>query len=247
MSTATAKWPTYLVKLKGRQEVAEHTMAFHFEKPAGFTFIPGQFIDLTLLTPSETDAEGNTRGFSIASAPDEPTIMVTTRLRDTAFKRVLQTMPLETEVKLEGPFGDLKLHNNVMRTAVFLAGGIGITPFRSILLDAAKRKLPHRVFLFYSNRRPEDAAFLDELQALEKQNTNYSFIATMTEMEHSRRSWQGERGLINKEMLEKHLKGATSPIYYIAGPPAMVAALHKMLQEAGINDDDIRKEEFAGY
>lgn len=247
MSTATAKWPTYFVKLKGRQEVAEHTMAFHFEKPDGFTFIPGQFIDLTLLTPSETDAEGNTRGFSIASAPDEPTIMVTTRLRDTAFKRVLQTMPLDTEVKLEGPFGDLKLHNNVARTAVFLAGGIGIAPFRSILLNAAKRNLPHRVFLFYSNRRPEDAAFLDELQALEKQNANYSLIATMTEMEHSKRPWQGERGLINKEMLEKHLKGAASPIYYIAGPPAMVTALHKTLQEAGIDDDDIRKEEFAGY
>lgn len=247
MSTATAKWPTYLVKLKGRQEVAEHTLAFHFEKPAGFTFIPGQFIDLTLLTPSETDAEGNVRGFSIASAPDEPTIMVTTRLRDTAFKRVLQTMPLETEVKLEGPFGDLRLHNNVTRTAVFLAGGIGITPFRSILLNTAKRKLAHHVFLFYSNRRPEDAAFLDELQALEKQNANYSFIATMTDMEHSKRCWQGERGLISKEMLDRHLRGAASPIYYIAGPPAMVTALHKMLQEAGIDDDDIRKEEFAGY
>jgi len=247
MSTAIAQWPTDLVKLKSRQEVAEHTMAFHFEKPAGFRFVPGQFIDLTLLTPSETDAEGNTRGFSIASAPYETSIMVTTRLRDTAFKRVLKTMPLETEVKLEGPFGDLKLHNDVKRTAVFLAGGIGITPFRSILLDASKRKLPHRVFLFYSNRRPEDAAFLDELQALEKQNANYSLVGTMTEMEHSKRSWQGERGLINKEMLEKHLRGAASPIYYIAGPPAMVAALHTMLQEAGIDDDDIRKEEFTGY
>jgi ferredoxin-NADP reductase len=247
MSTAIAKWPTDLVKLKSRQEVAEHTMAFHFEKPAGFKFVPGQFIDLTLLAPSETDAEGNTRGFSISSAPYETTIMVTTRLRDTAFKRVLKTMPLQTEVKLEGPFGDLKLHNDVKRTAVFLAGGIGITPFRSILLDASTRRLPHRIFVFYSNRRPEDAAFLDELQALEKQNANYTFVGTMTEMEKARLSWQGERGLISKDLLDKYLKGAASPIYYIAGPPAMVTALYKMLQEAGINDDDIRKEEFTGY
>lgn len=247
MNTAIAKSPTQLVKLKSRQEVAEGTMAFHFEKPASFRFIPGQFVDMTLLTPSETDAEGNTRGFSIASAPYETTIMVTTRLRDTAFKRVLKTVPLETEVKLEGPFGDLKLHTDVKRTAVFLAGGIGITPFHSILLDAAKRKLPRRIFLFYSNRRPEDAAFLDELQALEKQDANYTFVGTMTEMEKSKHSWQGERGLINKEMLAKYVKGAASPIYYIAGPPAMVTGLHKMLQEAGINDDDIRKEEFTGY
>jgi ferredoxin-NADP reductase len=131
-----------------------------------------------------------------------------------------------TEVKLEGPFGDLKLHTDVKRTAVFLAGGIGITPFHSILLDAARRKLPHRIFLFYSNRRPEDAAFLDELQALEKQDANYTFVGTMTEMEKSKHSWQGERGLINKEMLAKYLKGAASPIYYIAGPPAMVTGLH---------------------
>jgi len=247
MNTAIAKLPTQLVKLTSRQEVAERTMAFHFEKPASFKFTPGQFIDLTLLTPSETDAEGNTRGFSIASAPYETTIMVTTRLRDTAFKRVLKTVALEAEVKLEGPFGDLKLHSDVKRTAVFLAGGIGITPFHSIVLDAARRKLPHRIFLFYSNRRPEDAAFLDELQALEKQNASYTFIGTMTEMEKSKRSWQGERGLINKEMLAKYLKRAASPVYYIAGPPAMVTGLHKMLQEVGINDDDIRKEEFTGY
>ena len=98
-------------------------------------------------------------------------------------------MPLETEVKIEGPFGDLRLHNNAKRAAVFLAGGIGVTPFRSILLDSTNRKLPHHIFLFFSNRRPEDAAFLDELQALEKRNANYKFIGTMTSMEKSQRPW----------------------------------------------------------
>ena len=91
-------------------------------------------------------------------------------MRDTAFKRVLDIMPLSCAVKIEGPSGSLTLHNNVKRTAVFLAGGIGITPFRSIVFRAAKEKLPHRIFLFYSNRRPEDAPFLDELQALEREN-----------------------------------------------------------------------------
>lgn len=134
----------YEVQLKNRQEVAEGTMAFSFEKPAGFEFKAGQFIDVTLIDPPETDAEGDTRGFSIASAPYEEDLMVATRMRDTAFKRVLKTMPLGTEVRIEGPFGSLTLHNNVARPAVFLAGGIGITPFRSILLQAAKDKLPHR-------------------------------------------------------------------------------------------------------
>ena len=247
MSTAAAKWPIFQAKLKSRNLVAEGTMAFHFEKPASFVFIAGQFIDMDLLNPSETDTEGNTRGFSVASAPYEDTIMVTTRLRDTAFKRVLKTMQLGTEVKIEGPFGDLRLHNNVNRAAVFLAGGIGITPFRSILLDAAKRNLPHHIFLFFSNHRPEDAPFLDELQSLGKQNANYKFIGTMTSMDKSKLPWQGERGIINKEMLDRHLQNAASPIYYIAGPPGMVKGLHSMLQGAGIDDDDIRTEEFTGY
>ena len=247
MSTAAAQEPNFLAKLRSRELVAEGTMAFHFEKPVSFVFTPGQFINMDLLSPAETDAEGNTRAFSVSSAPYEDTIVVTTRLRDTAFKRVLKTMPLETEVKIEGPFGDLLLHNDVERAAVLLAGGIGITPFHSILLDAVKRKLPHHIFLFFSNNRPEDAPFLDELQLLEKRNTNYKFIGTMTSMEKSKLSWQGERGVINKEMLGRHLKNAASPIYYIAGPPGMVKGLHSMLQGAGIDDDDIRTEEFTGY
>jgi ferredoxin-NADP reductase len=248
MSTATAaKALSFSAKLKRRENVAEGTMAFFFERPAGFIFAAGQFIDMELQSPAETDDEGNTRTFSISSAPQDDTIMVTTRLRDTAFKRVLKTMPLETEVKIEGPSGDLRLHKDAGRAAVFLAGGIGITPFRSILLDAANRYLSHPIFLFFSNRRPQDAPFLAELQSLEKRSANYKCIATMTAPSESSRHWRGERGFINMEMLDKHLKNATSPIYYIAGPPVMVNALQATLQEAGVSHNDIRAEEFAGY
>ena len=246
MSTATAS-PGFICKLKERKEVAEGTMAFRFEKPSGWAFKAGQYLDMTLLDPSEKDSEGNVRSFSIASAPHEDTLMVATRMRDTAFKRVLRTMPLETAVKIEGPSGDLILQNDFTRTAAFLAGGIGITPFRSIVHWAAKDKLSNRIVLFYSNRRPEDAPFLAELQSLERDNPKYKLIASMTEMEKSQQPWNGETGLINQEMLGRHLKGATSPIYYIAGPPAMVKGLHEMLSKAGIIDDDIRAEEFGGY
>jgi len=85
------------------------------------------------------------------------------------------------------------------------------------------------------------------LQSLEKTNANYRFIGTMTNMDKSKLPWQGERGVINKGMLDRHLKDAASPIYYIAGPPGMVKGLHSMLQGAGIDDDEIRTEEFTGY
>ena len=253
MST-TASSPTFRCRLIERCEVAENTMAFQFDKPAGWTFKPGQFIDIALMNPPETDAEGNSRAFSISSAPQEPAIMVTTRLRNTAFKRVLKNMSLRSEVRIEGPFGNLILHNNATRPAVLLAGGIGITPFRSIVVNAANEKLLHRIFLFYSNRRPEDAAFLEDLQGLETQNVNYRFIGTMTEPEKSTRPWKGEVGMIDYKMLDRHLKTAASPqwysagpIYYIAGPPQMVRDLQTMLTNAGVDSDDIRIEEFDGY
>ena len=138
-------------------------------------------------------------------------------------------MPFGTAVKIEGPSGDLILQNDSTRAAVFLAGGIGITPFRSIVHWAAKDKLPHRIVLFYSNRRPEDAPFLADLQSLARDNPKFKLIASMTEMEKSHLSWKGETGLINQEMLGRYLRGEASPIYYIAGPPAMVKALHEML------------------
>jgi ferredoxin-NADP reductase len=238
---------TQRVKLQDRLEVAERTLAFQFEKPAGFTFKPGQYINLTLLDPPETDAEGNVRTFSIASAPGEHALMVATRMRDSAFKRVAARMPLGTEVQLEGPFGNLTRHADATRPAAFLAGGIGITPFRSILVHAAKTRLPHRLFLFYSNRRPEDAAFLDELQALQRENRNYTFIGTMTAMERSQRPWLGATGHLNQTLLARILNGVVRPIFYIAGPSQMVSALHAMVKGAGVSDSDIRTENFTGY
>ncbi|MDD2599160.1 MAG: FAD-dependent oxidoreductase [Kiritimatiellae bacterium] len=237
----------YLVKLKNRFLVAEKTVALQFEKPTGFVFKPGQYIDVTLLHPSESDGGGNIRTFSIASAPHEEFLMVATRLRESAFKRQLPDLALGTELKIEGPSGGFTLHNNPERAALFLVGGIGITPVRSILLRAAKEKLPHRIVVLYANRRPEDAAFLDELTALQRENPNYTLIPTMNKMENSARSWNGETEMIGPKLLEKYQEGLASPLYYVVGPPGMVNGVHAILNQIGIDDDDIRSEDFGGY
>jgi ferredoxin-NADP reductase len=235
--------PTYLVKLVGREEVAEGTMAFHLEKPVGFNFKAGQFISLRLIDPPETDAEGNTRVFSIASAPYEGGLMIATRMRDTAFKRTMKALPLGVEVQMQGPFGSLTLDDQDTRPAALIAGGIGITPFRSIVFQASH----HRIFLFYSNRRPEDAAFINELQALEKTNSNFKLVATMTGDGESVKRWTGERGVIDKAMLAKVIKQVTEPKYYVAGPPRMVSSMKSLLQSLGVENDQIHVEQFAGY
>lgn len=246
--SATAKEPDGpTVKLKGRDEVAERTLSFRFERPTDWKFKAGQTVDITLVDMQKSDSGGNRRTFSIASAPDDDTLMVATRMRDSAFKCTLASMPMGTEVKMDGPFGNFLLHNNPEKTAVLLAGGIGITPFRSMVFRAAKEKLPHRIFLFFSNRRPEDAAFLEELKTLEKENPNYKLIATMTQMEKSSRRWDGETGYIDKEMLSRYVRDAPSPVYYLAGPPGMVKGLREMLDKAGVDSDDIRADDFSGY
>jgi ferredoxin-NADP reductase len=238
---------THKVRLTRSEEVAEGTVAFYFEKPEDLQFKAGQFLRFRLIDPPETDAEGDSRSFSIASAPHETELMIATRMRDTAFKRVLKAMPPGSEIEVKGPYGRMTLHDDPARPAVFLTGGIGITPFRSIALEATHAGLAHRLYLFYSNRRPEDAAFFDELGELEKANPHYRFIATMTSAAGSKRPWTGETGYINVEMLSRFMDDLESPIYYVAGPEGLVTAMRKTLGEAGVSDAELRAEEFSGY
>lgn len=235
------------VKLLGREYVAENTMAFHFEKPEGFVYRAGQFADYTLHDPPRTDAEGNTRGFSFASAPHERDLKFATRLRDTAFKQVLKQLPDGTQLSMDAPYGSFTLHNNTAIPAVFLTGGIGITVVRSIVLTAIHKAVPRRIVLFYANHRPEEAAFLEELQQLAERTPWFTFVPTMTKLDHSKQAWTGETGHISKAMLDRYIDDLTAPIYYSTGPAGLVAAMRKTLNDAGVDDDNIRTEEFTGY
>ena len=239
--------PKFDTTLKSSETVAEGTMAFRFAKPAGFDFKPGQSMNVSLVDPPETDAKGDRRTFSILSAPHEVELVIATRMRDTAFKRVLRSMPSGGRVALRGPAGLFTLEPADSRPAVLLAGGIGVTPFVSMLRDAAHRKLERDLWLFYSNRRPEDAAFLEELMALPGRRPRIRFVGTMVEMDKSGRPWSGERGFLDRAMLERHLRSLAGNVYYVAGPPGLVEAMQKMLIAAGVAEDAIHTDEFFGY
>jgi len=248
-----APLPVQTLALKERTLVAERTMEFRFEKPPQMTFKAGQYLDLTLLFPPETDEVGDTRSFSIACAPDDEYLAIVSRLRNSAFKRSLQSMALGTGIQAEGPYGDFTLHHDPERPAVLLAGGIGVTPFRSMVRQHARHGSSRRILLFHSNRRPEDAAYLSEFREFARDNPNFTFVPTVSRPETSKLPWEGETGRIEYDLISKHLRegafedAATAPLFYIAGPPRMVADLRQMLGDAGIDDDDIRTEEFTGY
>jgi ferredoxin-NADP reductase len=229
------------IALRRREQVAEGTFAFHFDKPAGFSHQAGQNAIFSLIDPPENDAAGPSRSFTIASAPHERELMIATRMRDSAFKRTLGAMPIGGKLRMDGPAGVMVMHEDESRPAVFLAGGIGITPFLAMARDAAARLLRHQIVLFYSNRRPKDAAFLDELKRM--QNRNFRLVATMTEAP----DWTGEKRFISRELLAEHLPDLRAPVYYFAGPPAMTMAMQGMLTDLGVSEDEMRSEEFYGY
>jgi len=237
--------PIQTVRLIRKEPIARETMAFYFEKPKDFDYRAGQFGDITLIDPADTDDEGSVRGFSFITAPYEAEIGFATRLRDTAFKRVLRNLAPGAEVKLDAPYGDFRLHNNESRPAVFVIGGIGATPVRSIVAQATHDRTGHRILLLHANRSIDDAPFQADFLRFAEQNPNFRFVPVFTDAVPP--LWKGESGRIAAATIRRWVPQLAEPIWYLSGPEGMVKAMRRLLVEMEIDEDDIRTEEFAGY
>jgi ferredoxin-NADP reductase len=237
----------YQMTLVDRQRIARDTMTFWFDTDGtGYDFRAGQHADFAFMHPSIGVESDNTRTFSFANSPhDTGLVMIAMRMRETGFKIALKAAALGTKFKVSRSRGSFTLHKDFARPAVFLAGGIGITPVRSILDWATQERLPHKLYLFYSNREAEDVAFLEELETLVAQNPRFTLIPTVTRLTNS--AWPYEKGRINHEMLSRYLVELTKPVFYIAGPSGMVTGMADLLHSSGVSDDDIRTEEFGDY
>ncbi|MEK6967764.1 MAG: FAD-dependent oxidoreductase [Nanoarchaeota archaeon] len=223
----------------GSEEIASETLQFEFEKPQGFVFKPGQFVHLGLPDLFDTDSEGNSRSFSIASAPHESHLLFAMRMRDSAFKNHLKSAVVGTSAVISGPLGNFIFPDKTDRLIVFLVGGIGITPVRGMIVHASQTKSPQKIIVFYSNRTGADMPYVHELVSLN--NQNIQIIPTMT----NDASWIGEQGYIDLNMISRHLTDINEPIYYLSGSPEFVLAMDKLLRDAGVKD--IIVAEFFGY
>lgn len=237
----------YEMTLMDRQRVARNTMAFWFDtNGAHYEFRAGQHADFVFSQPFVNCEGDNSRTFSLANSPHDTHLpMIALRLRETPFKMSLKTAALGTKFKVSRPRGSFTLHKDVKRPAVFLAGGIGITPIRSILLWATQEHLAHKLYLFYSNRLSEDAAFLEDLEGLATRNRAFTLIPTVTRVKTP--TWPYENGPIDLNLLRRYLHGLNGPVYYVAGPSGMVTAMTTLLRSSGVGDDDIKTEEFGDY
>jgi ferredoxin-NADP reductase len=233
-------------KVKEKREVAKGTLLVVFDLLGReVEFRPGQYFWVTLLDPPYDDERGNRRHISVVTSPNERGVLgLCTRLRDSAFKRTLAELQVGDAVDVEEPKGEFSLPEETDRPYVFIAGGIGITVFRSMLRYITEEGLPHRVTLLYSNSDRESTAFLDELLELESVNPNVRVVLTMTDDD----GWDGESRHIDSDFLRDHLDGdLTAYTYLAAGPPAMVDAMEQTLREVGVPDEQIRPQRFAGY
>ena len=205
----------------------------------------------------DNDPKGPIRHFTISSSPTEDFIMFTTRMRDSPYKKRLSTLEVGAKVKVRGPEGQFVLHDDHSKPAVFLSGGIGVTPFRSMIKYATDKQLPLKIVLFDSNRDPVNILFKKEFDEWTKLNKNLKIIYTVSEDKHddnqsitTANDWKGEYGRINKAMILKYLDNSllNNSIFYICGPPSMLKAMQLLLQEElKISKEIIRVEEFTGY
>ncbi len=240
--------PTFPATLVERRTVAEGTMAFRFDpEGAAHAFRPGQYVRVTLVDPPYADERGSTRSFSIASGPSEPGILVAMRMTGSGFKRGLAELPLGAMASLSGPFGSFALDPDLDRPAALLAGGIGVTPFRSMIHDAIERRSPRALALLYANRTPEEAAFLEELTGWQQRLPNLRVFAVMTQPEKSRERWSGRTGRIDVALLRETLGNLEQLECYVAGPPRFLAGVTAALAAAGVAPEQIHEDEFTGY
>jgi ferredoxin-NADP reductase len=234
--------------LSERKQVAEATMSFRFDLGGqSFPFQPGQFIRVGLPDPPHPDPKGNARSFSIASAPSEPFLLIASRMTGSPFKTSLAEVSLGTPVSISGPAGSFILDPNSHSPVALFAGGIGITPFRSMIKHAREHDPARRLTLIYANRCREQAAFLEEMETWAKDNANFRLLATMTQPDKSKAGWSGPTGYVDAGFVRQYLPELPPGGCYVAGPPRFVSGVTQTLREAGVGEERVWTDEFTGY
>lgn len=245
------------IKLLDKKEEAADTKTFFFTRPKGFSYIAGQYVYLTLPDLLRPDERGDTRHFTLSSSPTETDLAITVRMRaESGYKDTLDGYPVGTAISMCGPNGFFTLDpsassGQAATPQVMIAGGIGITPYRSIIRYVADKNLSVPIHLIYSNSIPEKIIFKNELDKITKEHGNIQVTYAITRPEESRTKWSGPTGRIDANFLKKHSLSTNhyplTPTFWLCGPPAMVGAMEEVLYNMGIPNSKVKVEKFTGY
>jgi ferredoxin-NADP reductase len=236
--------PIHNLTLVAKKTIAKQTIEFQFEKPENFNYLAGQYGGFTLINPPYTDQGGNTRRFSLVSSPDENTLALVTRIQPSAYKKNLEALNVGDQIKFAGPTGNFILHDDVSVPTIFIAGGIGIAPFYSMIKQVLAQNETREMVLFYGNQQLADTAYYAELCELAKTHANFKLVVTLANPEPE---WTGEVGFITDALVLKHAPKWENSFIYVCGGPRMVGAMQEMLAELGADKTRVMVEDFPGY
>ena len=237
------------LKLVSIKEEAKGTKSFFWQPEREVKYLPGQYFYYTLPSLKYPDPRGATRHFTISSSPTEgENLRLTTRIREeSGYKKTLNELPQGSIIEGEGPNGTFVLDQNEKGPFVFLAGGIGITPFMAMMKFAVDKKLSIPMHLIYSNSIPEEIAFRKEVEEFAKENPNIKADMTISKPEESKEKWEGITGRIDENLIRKLVLDISAPTFMVTGPPAMVDAMEQVLGKLDLSAGKVRSEKFTGY
>lgn len=234
------------IHLRERRSETGEVISFIFDlgnQP--FTYLPGQFVTFQLDALTFPDPRGPTRHFTISSSPSEKgIIMFTTRMRGSGFKETLRNVPLGYELSVGIPAGHFVITEGEKSPHFFIAAGIGVTPFRSILRHAQDSHIPINARMLYLNRSAADIVFRRELEEIARQMPSFALTHVLSEPEAD---WMGERGRLDERLLRNYLPCMNPNLFWISGPPPLVRSIQGLLKEMGVADEAIRTDSFTGY
>jgi ferredoxin-NADP reductase len=216
-----------------------NALSVRMERPPGFDYLPGQYMFLTL----GDGATSLTKHLTISSSPTEPFLEVTKGMTGHPFAEGLKALTPGDILAIRGPYGEFTFTGEYDKV-VFLSGGIGITPLRSMMRYAADSRQGCSIVLLYSCRGREDILFGDEMDALQRENGRFRSLVTLTRPDPA---WTGLSGRINRDLIDREIPDWKERVFFISGPGVMVGAMSALVTSMGVPDGQVRKEVFPGY
>lgn len=236
----------YLLTLKAKEKITPDVYDFVFVPDRNVAFRAGQYLEWTV-AGEKMDTRGNRRYFTIASAPSEAEVRLGVKFyeKPSTFKTKLLNMKEGEKVLAGGLAGDFTLPKDASRKLVFIAGGIGITPFRSMALEMLFQREKRDAVLFYANRKKEDAAYKEIFDRAEEFGLRTVYLlANETEAPEN---WNARLGFLTPEIVKQEVPDYAQRTFYISGPHSMVVAFEKALKEIGVPADRIKADFFPGF
>jgi len=221
-------------------------MDFHFAPGQTVNFSPGQYMEWTLKHP-KTDSRGNRRYFTIASSPTEETLRLGVRFyqNGSSFKKALLALQQNHQIVGSQISGDFILPKDKKKKLVFIAGGIGVTPFRSMVRYLVDKNEKRSIVMFYVNKRKEEIVYDDVFNQAEKQ-LGIKTVFTLTDTESIPSKWQGRVGRLDAEMIKQEVPDFMERTFYLSGRHAMVVSAERVLRNLNIPKKQIKKDFFPG-